>query len=116
MADEVLALRVIAVEQEVEGEKIVPRHILEQTRRNGADIATMKVDIGVLKSDIATLKADVAILKSDVTAIKPTCGHSAPRSTRIRPISRPSWPIRCARFCASGTGRPGSRVGLSRAG
>jgi outer membrane murein-binding lipoprotein Lpp len=58
------------VEQEVEGEKIVPRHILEQTRRNGADIATMKVDIGVLESDVATLKADVAILKSDVTAIK----------------------------------------------
>ena len=29
-----------ALEQEVEGEKLVTRHILEQTRRNGDDIAS----------------------------------------------------------------------------
>lgn len=31
-----------ALEQEVEGEKLVTRHILEQTRRNGDDLATIK--------------------------------------------------------------------------
>ena len=33
------------VEREVEGEKMVTRHILEQTRRNGDDLATLKTRI-----------------------------------------------------------------------
>ena len=31
-----------ALEQEVDGEKLVTRHILEQTRRNGDDLAAIK--------------------------------------------------------------------------
>jgi tetrahydromethanopterin S-methyltransferase subunit G len=34
--------RVDVVEREVEGEKTVTRHILEQTRRNGDDLAAVK--------------------------------------------------------------------------
>ena len=34
--------RVGVVEREVEGEKMVTRHILEQTRRNGDDLAAVK--------------------------------------------------------------------------
>jgi hypothetical protein len=34
--------RVGVLEREVEGEKLVTRHILEQTRRNGDDLATIK--------------------------------------------------------------------------
>jgi tetrahydromethanopterin S-methyltransferase subunit G len=34
--------RVSVVEQEVEGEKLVTRHILEQTRRNSDDLAAIK--------------------------------------------------------------------------
>ena len=34
--------RVNVVEGEVEGEKLVTRHILEQTRRNGDDLAAIK--------------------------------------------------------------------------
>jgi uncharacterized protein YoxC len=37
-----LATRTDILEREVEGEKMVTRHILEQTRRNGDDIATVK--------------------------------------------------------------------------
>jgi len=37
-----LATRVDVLEREVEGEKLVTRHILEQTRRNGDDLATIK--------------------------------------------------------------------------
>jgi hypothetical protein len=37
--------RVSVVEQEVDGEKLVTRHILEQTRRNGDDIAAMKTQL-----------------------------------------------------------------------
>jgi hypothetical protein len=37
-----LATRVSVVEREVEGEKMVTRHILEQTRRNSDDLAAIK--------------------------------------------------------------------------
>lgn len=39
---ELLERRVTALEQEVEGEKLVTRHILEQTRRNSDDLAAIK--------------------------------------------------------------------------
>jgi hypothetical protein len=37
-----LETRVAVVEREVGGEKLVTRHILEQTRRNGDDLAAVK--------------------------------------------------------------------------
>jgi cell division protein FtsB len=37
-----LKARMGVVEREVEGEKTVTRHILEQTRRNGDDLAAVK--------------------------------------------------------------------------
>jgi tetrahydromethanopterin S-methyltransferase subunit G len=37
-----LHVRVDVLEREVEGEKMVTRHILEQTRRNSDDLATIK--------------------------------------------------------------------------
>jgi archaellum component FlaC len=39
---EEFAARVGTLEREVEGEKMVTRHILEQTRRNGDDLAAVK--------------------------------------------------------------------------
>jgi hypothetical protein len=42
MASEVTREAFVALEREVEGEKIVTRHILEQTRRNGDDLAAVK--------------------------------------------------------------------------
>ena len=42
MATEVTREEFIALEHEVEGEKLVTRHILEQTRRNGDDLAAVK--------------------------------------------------------------------------
>ena len=49
-----------ALEQEVEGEKMVTRHILEQTRRNGDDIAAVKTRLGRVeeKVDGLDLKVD----------------------------------------------------------
>jgi uncharacterized protein YoxC len=37
-----VAARVAVVEREVEGEKMVTRHILDQTRRNSDDLAAIK--------------------------------------------------------------------------
>ncbi len=39
---ELLERRVTALEQEVEGEKVVTRYILEQVRRNGDDLAALR--------------------------------------------------------------------------
>ena len=49
-----------ALEQEVEGEKLVTRHILEQTRRNGDDLAAVKTRLGRVeeKVDGLDLKVD----------------------------------------------------------
>ena len=44
-----LEARVTVVEQEVEGEKMVTRHILEQSRRNGADLTDVKSDLADFK-------------------------------------------------------------------
>jgi uncharacterized protein YoxC len=42
MTAEVSREEFVALEREVEGEKLVTRHILEQTRRNGDDLAAVK--------------------------------------------------------------------------
>lgn len=42
MAAEVSREEFTTLEREVEGEKMVTRHILEQTRRNGDDLAAVK--------------------------------------------------------------------------
>ncbi|MEA2872054.1 MAG: hypothetical protein QOH67_2030 [Hyphomicrobiales bacterium] len=45
-----LATRTDILEREVEGEKMVTRHILEQTRRNGDDLATVKTQLSQLET------------------------------------------------------------------
>jgi hypothetical protein len=42
MPTEVTREEFTSLEREVEGEKVVTRHILEQTRRNGDDLAAVK--------------------------------------------------------------------------
>jgi len=45
-----LATRTDIVEREVEGEKMVTRHILEQTRRNGDDLAAVKTRLNQVEN------------------------------------------------------------------
>jgi hypothetical protein len=42
--------RVGVLEQDVDGEKLVTRYILEQTRRNGDDIAAIKTQLGRIET------------------------------------------------------------------
>ena len=51
------------VEQEVEGEKMVTRHILEQSRRNGADLADFRKDLAGFRNDLAGFRNDLADFK-----------------------------------------------------
>jgi hypothetical protein len=66
--------RVGVLEREVEGEKMVTRHILEQTRRNGDDLAAIKTRIGRVEErlvgvDLKGLVKDVAGLKATVEGL-----------------------------------------------
>jgi uncharacterized protein YoxC len=48
-----------ALAQEVEGEKLVTRHILEQTRRNGDDIAAVKTRLNRVEEKVDGLDRKV---------------------------------------------------------
>lgn len=73
--------RVGVLEGEVEGEKMVTRHILEQTRRNGDDLAAIKsrldrveekldgVDLRSLARKVDGLENNVAGLRRDLPKI-----------------------------------------------
>jgi len=51
--------RVGVLEQEVEGEKLVTRHILEQTRRNGDDLAAIKTRLDRVEGKVDGLDQKV---------------------------------------------------------
>ena len=48
-----LATRTNIVEREVEGEKLVTRHILAQTRQNGGDLAEVKAQLGKVETRLS---------------------------------------------------------------
>jgi uncharacterized protein YoxC len=51
--------RVGVLEREVEGEKLVTRHILEQTRRNGDDLAAVKTRLDRVEEKVDGLDRKV---------------------------------------------------------
>jgi hypothetical protein len=66
--------RVGVLEREVEGEKLVTRHILEQTRRNGDDLATIKkqldgVDLKGLVQKVDGLEWKLGSVDAKLTAL-----------------------------------------------
>jgi hypothetical protein len=77
MAETTLEQRVSAVEQEVEGEKLVTRHILEQTRRNGDDLAAMRAQLGRIEQrqdgtdrEVRSLRTDFGALRTEFGALR----------------------------------------------
>jgi len=67
------------LQDEVEGEKLVTRHILEQTRRNGDDLATIKkrlegVDLKGLARKVDSLESKVGGLESKVGNLESKVG------------------------------------------
>ena len=67
--------RVSVLEPEVEGEKMVTRHILDQTRHNGDDLAAVKTRLDRIDArlDGADQKADT--IGKDLVALKRTVGE-----------------------------------------
>ena len=61
--------RVGVLEREVEGEKMVTRHILEQTRRNGDDLAAVKARLNTMDQRFDRLEGKVEAIDRKVEAI-----------------------------------------------
>src|SRR5436309_886133 len=61
--------RVGVVEREVEGEKLVTRHILEQTRRNADDLAAVKTRLDRVERKVDGVAHDVNSLKATVEGL-----------------------------------------------
>ncbi len=60
---------------EVEGEKLITRHILEQTRRNGDDLATLKTDSALTRAELTRHTALLNVLTQDVTMLRQNMGQ-----------------------------------------
>jgi hypothetical protein len=61
--------RVGVLENEVDGEKLVTRHILEQTRRNGDDIAVMKTQLGRIETRLDGVETQVGGVAGDLKGL-----------------------------------------------
>ena len=81
VAREEFEARVGVLEREVEGEKMVTRHILEQTRRNSDDLAAIKTrldrvegKVDVLQTTAGGLQTTVSDLQTKVNGLQTTVG------------------------------------------
>ena len=59
-----------ALEQEVEGEKLVTRHILEQTRRNGDDLAAVKTRLDRVEDKVDVIDGRLDHVETDLRALR----------------------------------------------
>jgi chromosome segregation ATPase len=74
--------RVAALEDEVEGEKRVSRHILQETRQNSGDLAAIKAQLMHLAGDMVVVNATLNnhgtrlnVLTQDVREIRTAMGE-----------------------------------------
>jgi hypothetical protein len=70
------------LEGEVEGEKLVTRHILEQTQRNGDDLAALKaradhlsIDVALVRGAVTSHTALLNVLVQDVGQLRQEMGE-----------------------------------------
>jgi uncharacterized protein YoxC len=74
--------RVGVVEREVEGEKMVTRHILEQTRRNSDDLAAIKTRLDRVEQKVDGLQTTVNGLVRELPTI---VGEAVREAIREKP-------------------------------
>lgn len=66
--------RVGVLEGEVEGEKMVTRHILEQTRRNGDDLAAVKTRLDRVETRLDRVETRLGSVEQKVDGLARTVG------------------------------------------
>src|ERR1700719_2533238 len=78
--------RVGVLEREVDGEKLVSRYILDQTRKNGDDIASMKSQLGRVETRLDGVETRLDRVESKLDGLI----HSLPRivGDAIREVDR----------------------------
>jgi uncharacterized protein YoxC len=69
MAADVTREEFAALEQEVEGEKLVTRHILEQTRRNGDDLAAIKTRLDRVERKVDDVAQELGGVKHTLNGL-----------------------------------------------
>jgi uncharacterized protein YoxC len=69
--------RVGVVEHEVEGEKLVTRHVLEQTRRNSDDLAAIKTRLDRVERKVDGVDAKVDGVAAKVDRLEGSLGGLA---------------------------------------
>jgi chromosome segregation ATPase len=74
--------RVGVLEREVEGEKMVTRHILEQTRRNSDDLAAIKTRLDRVEGKVDSLDRKVDSLDRKIDAKVDGLARSLPGIVR----------------------------------
>lgn len=82
--------RIRPLENEVTGEKLVTRHILEHTRRNGDDLASLKDAMVLVQATLLThggrltlLTQDVTAMRTEMTALRRDVGRIVERLDRL---------------------------------
>ena len=66
--------RVGVLEREVEGEKMVTRHILEQTRRNGDDLAALRTRLDRMEGKVDGLDQRLGSLEQRLGSVEQRLG------------------------------------------
>jgi tetrahydromethanopterin S-methyltransferase subunit G len=61
--------RVSAVEQEADGEKLLSRYILSQSRQNGDDLAILKSRVDRLEQKVDRVETELISLKRELPSI-----------------------------------------------
>ena len=69
MASQVTREEFVALQEEVDGEKLVTRHILEQSRRNGDDLAAIKSRLDRVEHRLDGVERKVDTLSRDMPKI-----------------------------------------------
>ena len=62
--------RLNVVEREVEGEKAVTRHILEQTRHNSGDLAALRVEMKEVRIDVKGIRGEIKEMRGEMTDMR----------------------------------------------
>jgi tetrahydromethanopterin S-methyltransferase subunit G len=65
-----LADRVAVLESEVEGEKVVSRYILEQTRRNGDDLAALRTRMDRVEARLDRIEERLDRLEGEMRQLR----------------------------------------------
>ncbi|MDQ2080583.1 hypothetical protein RA307_10350 [Xanthobacteraceae bacterium Astr-EGSB] len=71
------------LEREVEGEKMVTRHILEQTRRNSDDLAAIKSRLDRVEQKVDGVAQEIGGLRGDMTGLRGTVSGLADSLSRM---------------------------------